>query len=145
MIIISTPFSDIFYKYNVLVEDNELLSRLTDEEYTELLELFLSKAKSVYFKSCKKDLSDVNTTTKVFNKDIDEQEQWIIAESMKLVWYEKQIYKEEKLRDRLTTKDYENSSPGNLLDKLTKLKLETKKSLDDMIISYSFDGFEGFK
>lgn len=140
----STPYSDIFYKYGVLVDDSELLSRLTDEEYTELLELFLSKAKSVYFKSCKKNLMDVDNTLKQFNEDIDEQEQWIICEAMKYIWYERQIYKEEKLRDRLTTKDYENSSPGNLLDKLTKLKLETKKSLDNMIISYSFDSFEGF-
>jgi len=140
----STPYSDIFYKYGVLVDDSELLSRLTDEEYTELLELFLSKAKSVYFKSCKKDLSDVDDTKKQFNETIDEQEQWIICEAMKYIWVEKQLYKEEKLRDKMTPKDYDNSSPANLIDKLTKLKIETKKSLDAMIISYSFDGFEGF-
>ena len=139
-----TLFSDIFYKYGVLVDDSELLSKLDDEEYTELLELFLSKAKSIYFKSCKKNLMDVDNVLKQFNEDIDEQEQWIICEAMKYIWCERQIYKEEKLRDRLTTKDYENSSPGNLLDKLIKLKLSTKKLLDEMIISYSFDNFEGF-
>ena len=140
-----TPYSNIFYKYGVLVEDSELLSRLTDNEYNELLELFLSKAKSVYFKSCKKDLIGVDNVLKEFIVDLDEQEQWIIAECMKYIWYERQLFKEEKLREKLTPKDYNAShSVGNLLDKLTTLKKETKKSLDEMLVSYSFDEFVGF-
>jgi hypothetical protein len=50
----STSFSDIFTKYNTLVEDSALLRVLTDEEYTELLEIFLSKAKSIHLKTVKK-------------------------------------------------------------------------------------------
>lgn len=140
----ATPYSEIFTKANILFEDADLLSRLTDAEYTELLELFLSKAKSVYFKKCKKDLTDVNDTLKQFNETLDDQEQWIIGECMKLVWYEKQVFKEEKLRDKIGTKDYDRKSPGNLLDKLLKVREDTQKSVEEKINSYTFDDFTGF-
>lgn len=140
----STPYSDIFAKANTLFEDAGLLSSLTDEEYNDLLELFLSKAKSVYFKKCRKDLTDVDDTLKQFNQTLDVQEEWIIAECIKYIWYERQVFKEEKLRDRLSTRDYDRKSPGNLLDKLIMLKKEAKRDLDAMLVSYSFDEFEGF-
>ena len=139
-----TPYEDIFYKFNALVEDNELLSRLSDDEYTELLELFLSKARSVYFKSCKKDLNDVDNIIKEFNEDLSEQEQWIIATAMRYIWVERQLFKEEKLRDKIGTKYYSFHSPANLIEKLTELKKEAKRSLNEMLISYSFDSFTGF-
>ena len=140
-----TPYKEIFDKANVLFTDAELLHRLSDEELNELLKLFLSKAKSVYFKSCKKNLDDVDDVLEQFNVDIDEQEQWLIAQSMRIVWLDKQIYREEKLRDRIGSRDYQMHSPGNLLDKLILLKKETKRELNELLISYSFDEFEGFK
>ena len=140
----TTPYSDIFTKFNILIEDPKLLGLLTDEEYTELLELFLSKAKSVYFKNCVTDLTDVDNALKQFNKTVSEQEQWIVAESMRYIWLEKQLYKEEKLRDRMSTKDYNRHSNAALLQRLIELKNDTRKNLEAMIVSYSFDSFQGF-
>lgn len=140
----STPYSDIFIKFSSLIEDAELLSRLTDDEYETLLEIFLSKAKTVYFKECKIDLSDVDSVLKQFNETVDEQSQWIIAEAMKFIWCESQLFKEEKLRNSIGSKDYDLYSPANLIDKLVKLKQQTKKTLDEMVVSYTFDSFEGF-
>ena len=139
-----TPYSDIFQKANVLFEDAELLHRLTDEEYTELLKLFLSKARSVYFKSCKKNLNNINDDFEEFNEDLDDQEQWVLAHCMRMIWLDRQIYREEKLRDKIGNRDYQIHSPGNLLDKLILLKKESKRELSDLLISYSFDGFNGF-
>lgn len=144
MIIISTPFSDIYTKANLLFEDAPLLSSLTDVEYSELLELFLSNSTSIQFKSCKKDLSDINTTTKVFNQDLDSEEQWILSYGIRLVWLERKLYKEENLRNKISTKDYNSFSGGNLIDKLTTLKKETEKDLKNKINSYTFNDFEGF-
>lgn len=139
-----TPYSDIFTKANILFSDVELLSALIDSEYTELLEIFLSKAK-IYFKSCKVDLSDIDDTLKQFNQTLNNEEQWIIAESIKLVWTERQLFKEEKLRDRMTTKDYNAShSTANLIDKLILLKNDAEKSLNNKIVSYTFNSFIGF-
>lgn len=142
---VSTPFANIFSKYGALVEDTELLSILTDSEYTELLEIFLSKAKSIYFKSCKKDLTAVDDILKEFNQTLSDEEQWIIAESMKLVWVERQLYKEQNLRDRLTTKDYNSFSKSALLGKLSELKNDTLKKLKALVVDYTFNDFGGFK
>lgn len=140
----ATPFTDIFTKANALFEDAKLLKSLTDEEYTELLTLFLSKATSVYFKSCLKDLTDISEDGDEFNETLDDEEQWIIAEGIKLIWLEKQLYKEEKLRNRIGNKDYQTYSPANLIDKLTVLINDAKQNLNSLIRSYELNDFEGY-
>jgi GTPase involved in cell partitioning and DNA repair len=140
-----TLYSSIFTKANILFEDAQLLANLTDEELTELLEIFLDKSKSIYFKNCKKDLTDVDNTLKQFNEDLTSEEEWILATGIRLVWLERKLYKEESLRDKLTTKDYNSShSTANLIEKLTMLKNETEKNLKNLVVDYSFNEFEGF-
>jgi len=141
----STPYTEIFKKANILFEDAPLLSRLTDDEYTEFLELFLSKTKSVYFKKCKKDLADVDNTLKQFNQNLSDEEQWICAQGVMLVWLERQLYKEEKLRDKMGTKDYSFFSPANMIQKLINLVNDARTQLRDMEIDYTFNSFTGFK
>ena len=41
----ATPYSDIYTKSSILFDDSNLLSILADEEYEELLQIFLNKAK----------------------------------------------------------------------------------------------------
>ena len=144
MINISTPFSDIYTKASILFDDANLLSNLTDDEYEDLLELFLSKSKSIYFKSCKKDLSDVDDVLKEFNEILDDEEQFILAEGIKLVWLERKLYKEENLRNKMGNRDYQIFSPANLIDKLMMLRDKTEKSLKQKVVDYSFNLFEGF-
>jgi len=139
-----TLFSDVYTKASILFDDANLLSNLTDDEYEDLLELFLSKSKSIYFKSCKKDLSDVDDVLKEFNEDLSLEEQWILATGIRLIWLERKLYKEENLRNRITTKDYNSFSGGNLIDKLTTLRDKTEKDLKQKVVDYSFNLFEGF-
>ena len=138
-----TPFSEIYTKSNILFDDAPLLGSLTDDEYDELLELFLSKSK-IYFKSCKKDLTDVDDVLKEFNEDLDDEEQWVLALGIRLVWLERKLYKEENLRNRITTKDYNSFSGGNLIDKLTTLRDKTEKDLKQKVVDYTFNSFSGF-
>lgn len=211
----STPYINIFNKYNAETTDSNLFADLTDKEMTELLEIFLSKSKSIYFKNCTKDLTDVETydyytktfiadginntfviddyptdpnedailmvckvnnvdiTTYTFdeetltftisstlvdddevicgydfsgqfNQTLDLQEEFILAKGMQMVWCDRQIYREEKLRDKIGTRDYTIHSPANLISKLIELRNMTKKDLQEMVVSYSFDSFEGF-
>jgi hypothetical protein len=140
----ATPFSDIYIKTNILFEDAGLLSKLTDTEYEELLELFLSKSKSIYFKSCEKDLTDVDNILKQFNETLSEQEQWVLATGIRLVWLERKLYNEENLRNKLSNRDYQTFSPANLIDKLILLRDKTEKDLQKLIVDYSFDSFVGF-
>lgn len=211
----STPYINIFNKYNAEVTDSNLFTDLTDAEMTEILDIFLSKSKSIYFKNCTKDLTDVEvydyytkefvadgisnefvidryptnpnsdailmvcrvndvdittytfdddtltfTITSIlvdedevicgydfsgqFNQDLSEQEEFILAKGMQITWLDRQIYREEKLRDKIGTRDYTIHSPANLIDKLIALRKLTKRDLQEMVVSYSFDSFEGF-
>jgi len=139
-----TLYSSIYTKANILFEDAQLLANLTDSELDELLEIFLDKSKSIYFKSCKKDLSDVDNTLKQFNEDLSSEEEWILALGIRLVWLERKLYKEENLRNRITTKDYNSFSGGNLIDKLTTLRDKTEKDLKQKVVDYTFNEFLGF-
>lgn len=138
-----TLFSEIYTKANILFDDAPLLGSLTDDEYDELLELFLSKAK-IYFKSCKKDLSDIDDVLKEFNETLDDEEQWILATGIRLVWLERKLYKEENLRNKMGNRDYQIFSPANLIDKLILLRDKTEKDLKQKVVDYSFNLFEGF-
>ena len=210
----SVPYTDIFNKFNLLIDDPVLFADLNDEEYTSLLELFLNKSKSVHFKYIQDVLSnyqvsdfytktfeyeysdefqierypgepnsetidlvckvndvdineyefdEVNLKFKInidldeedevvcgynfygqFNDDIADEVQWILATGMKLTWLERKLYAEQNLRNHWSNKDYSIHSPANLLEKLTKLKKDTQKDLDRMIISYTFNDFDGF-
>jgi len=140
----ATPFTDVYAKFNTITEDAKLFGLLTDDELEDLLEIFLSKSRTVYFKNCLIDLTDINTTTKQFNQAVDEQSQWILAEGMKLTWLERKLYAEENLRSKVSNKDYSYHSEGNLIDKLNELIKSTKVSMRDLTVSYSFDGFSGF-
>ena len=140
----ATPFLDVYTKFNTITEDAQLFSRLTDDELEDLLEIFLSKSRTVYFKNCLVDLTNVNTTTKQFNDTVDEQSQWVLAEGMKLTWLERKLYAEEKLRNKIGTKDYSYHSEANLIDKLNALIESTRVELRNLRVSYSFDDFAGF-
>lgn len=210
----SLPYIDIFKKYNTIPSDSKLLSILNNQELTQLLSLFLSKSKSVYFNNCKTDLSsfenplfyeqtfigdgvvdtfvisehpnnpnpnaisyfckvndvvvgftfDEETLTYMlndipdlndeiicgfdfcgqFNNDVTEEEQWLLANFMAIVWLDSKIMKEENLRSKITSKDYKQASEGNLMNNLIKLRQELKKEADQLINQYSFKGFAGF-
>jgi hypothetical protein len=79
-----------------------------------------------------------------YNEDLDDQEQWIIAYGMILSWVSHILFSEKKMKDRLTTKDYNSHSPANLLEKITELKNTAKIELRDLKNDYSFDNFTGF-
>ncbi len=139
-----TPYSNIFIKASALFKDANLLAELTDQEYEALLELFLSKAKSIYFRSCIKDLTNVDNELQQFNEDLTEQEQWILAEGIRLVWLEQQLYQAEKLRDKISTKDYSYHSSANMIDRLTILVNEARNDLRSHVNDYTFNLFSGF-
>lgn len=63
----ATSKMEVFNRFLSLVKDTDLCSLLTDQDMSELLELFLDESASVRFKNCKKDLSDA--TTPVFYRE----------------------------------------------------------------------------
>lgn len=82
-----------------------------------------------------------------FNDLSDEEEEicWILAHGMIIAWQSHIINNEKKMRERLTSKDFHSlHSPANLLEKLMLLRKESLKLYRDLVVSYSFNSFDGF-
>ena len=214
----STSWNKVFEKFLALIDDRELCALLNDEDMTELLSLFLNGAKSVYFKKCEKDLTDIiepeffrqsftgngtnndftitqgisefnsdsvemycsvdnvvlnsdeytyTEATKTFNipddptngamvvcgynyigefsQDLTDEELWILAWGMISVWNSSKLFSAEKMKERLSSKDWNSPhSPANLLDKLLLLRKQSLKEIKTLTVSYTFNGFSGF-
>lgn len=82
-----------------------------------------------------------------FVEDLSDEEQWILAHGMIIVWTSAQLRDYDKLREKMTNKDFNNLySPANLLDKLTNLRKESLREIKFLRVSYSkqsidFNGF----
>lgn len=55
----STPFTKIFNNFLALVDDSSICRGLTDEEITTRLWQYLENGHALWFRECKKDLSDI--------------------------------------------------------------------------------------
>lgn len=139
----ATPFQDVYDKFLNLIEDYEL-TLFPDEDLAFLLSNYLSRAISLDFKQCTKDLSDYDEDLKQFNVDLTGEEQWIIANGMVLSWLEPKIKRERLLRDAISDRDYKESSHANQLKELMNLESATREKLHSYIVSYTHNDFDGF-
>lgn len=138
----ATPFQDIYDKFLSLIEDYEL-TLFTDVELAYLLSNYLSRAVSLDFKQCIKDLTDFDKDLEQFNILLTGEEQWIIANGMVLSWLEPKIKRERLLRDAISDRDYKESSHANQLKELLNLETTTRDKLQGYIISYTHNDFDG--
>lgn len=138
----ATPFQDIYDKFLSLIDDYTL-ALITDEELEDLLSNYLSRAISLDFKQCRKDLNNIDKTIKQFNDELSLEEQWIIANGMVLSWLEPKLKRERLLRDAITDRDYKETSHANQLKELMNLEEITKRKLKEYIISYTHNDFDG--
>jgi hypothetical protein len=138
---VSTPFSNIYSKFTVLLKSFSL-STLDEETFNELINLWRDKASTLDFKACDKDLSDVNLVTEIFNETLTSEEQWIIAYSMLLTWVDYQIQDEYMLTPHFDTKDIKVSSIANHIDKLTKVQTKVEERFNKYLDSYKTSNFD---
>jgi len=211
----STPKNSVTTIFLSLINDRDLVVDLTDEQMTELLDLYLNDSSKLRFKACTKDLTDeeaydfhtdtfaadgiskvytitqypstpnasainyvctvngvavdytFNSTTLQFtldalpdaddavvcgyefvgqfNEDLTDEEIHILAHGMLLSYFSSILLKHENMKNSLSMKDYNAFSPANLLDKLTTIKKELQVDLRNLIVSYTFNDFEGFR
>lgn len=138
----ATPFQGIYDKFLSLIDDYEL-ALFNDDELDFLLVNYLSRAVSLDFKQCTKDLTDFDKDLKQFNEVLTNEEQWIIANGMVLSWLEPKIKRERLLRDAISDRDYKESSHANQLKELSNLESATRDKLRSYIISYTHNDFDG--
>jgi hypothetical protein len=80
-----------------------------------------------------------------FNQTLNSEEQWILANGMILGWLSGKMYNPTKLKERLSTTDWNSPhSPATLLKELKELYAMAENNLRNLVISYSFNGGHKF-
>jgi len=139
---LATPFQEVYDKFLTYIDDFELAT-LHPEDVEFLLSNYLSRAVSLDFKQCTKDLDDIDKDLKQFNEDLTSEEEWIIATGMVLSWLEPKIKRENLLRSAISDRDYKESSHANQLGKLIELEQLTRRRLKQYVVSYTHNGSDG--
>ena len=140
----ATSFDDINNKFITLIKEKELINDLTESELDELLDGYINFSSALYFKECKKDLTDIDSVSRQFNQDLDDEEQWIVAYGMTLNWISNKVLDETKLRGRFISKDYQSFSPANLIKVLDDIKTNLKAEMLSFKNSYNYNNFTGY-
>lgn len=134
----ATLFSSVYEKFLNQI-DSTSLAKMVDVEVEILMYNYLNQTASTDFSTCLVDLTDVDLVLKQFNNTISDEIQWILAEGMVLHWIiGSQLNKEENLKNKLGTKDYNLHSPANLLKEIQAIEKTTRTNLTNKIRQYGW-------
>lgn len=133
----ATKFTDIYNKAIFRFSDYSFLN-FNPEERDEILKSFLLSAKSDFVNSCSVDLDDYDLDKGIFNGDLSDEEQEILALGIAYYWLSMKTMDSQLLKNIMTRKDYNTYSPANLLKELSSLKTELRKEYRGRINEYSF-------
>jgi hypothetical protein len=119
------------------IDDFDLTS-LSEADMKVENKLTLSNAVTL-FKNCKQNLEH-NDDRETFTSTLTDEEQWILADYMRKVWFDENINKGNLIKLNLSDKDFKIFSPADKLRELGKLKQQYDKELRLRKIQYLYDG-----
>jgi len=134
----ATTYASIFQKFMHEIDDFDLTSMDEDDMEVEN-KLTLSKAVTL-FKKCKQLLTR-SDTTETFTNTLTEEEEWILADYMRKVWFDGIVNNGDLLKLNLSDKDFKLFSPSDKLQVLSKLKTQYEKELKLRVNDYLYDGY----
>jgi hypothetical protein len=102
----------------------------------EILDGYLMKA-IVRFKACQIDLTDKDDIVRQFNNTLTDEICYIFAVCMKKPWLSDKIYNLELLEQRLSPKDWKQTSQAEHLTRLLDLKKDLEADISKMIVDYT--------
>ena len=103
-----TPVSDIYARISVLIEDSRYC-KLSDEEIEYIFEKFVENEFGEKF--IQKTINNDNEE----EEDLDLDEQVILAHGMIISWHDTVVLRDQFLKQRLNTKDFQQLSNATML------------------------------
>ena len=118
--------------------------RLDDNNRTEIVDGYLKRAVSAFRKNCRYDLfSTCDDDAREFAVDISDDDLdelvEIISEGMVVQWLKPYIYQQEILQNTISTRDYSQYSPAELLNRVGSTYNQAKSDYTQMIREYSYN------
>ena len=133
----ATKFTDIYNRAIFRFSDYSFLE-FRPEKRDEILSSFLMSAKSDFVNSCSTNLNDYDLDKGIFNNDLTDEEQEILALGIAYYWLSMKTMDSQLLKNIMTRKDYNTYSPANLLKELSALKTSLKQEFRGRINEYSY-------
>lgn len=87
---------------------------------------------------CRQDLSKRNEENTAFEADLTKDEIDILCNYMMCEWIKPYLYSSELLRERLSTKDYGEYSPANLIAQMNTVYKDTVKRARLLAVNYTY-------
>lgn len=129
----ATPIYEIYNLFLNQIDDN-ILACLADEVVEDMLYTYLLGS-ITEFNTC---IKEIKIEGDMINCDLDLDEKFILVRGMIIYWLNPKILSEKTIRNRMTSRDYSQYSPANLLDKLLNLKESTQRDQKRAKIKYSY-------
>lgn len=139
----STPFSLVFERFQNKIQDYTIdqLYKQSVDIYESYLIVFLKSALTKFF-GCKINLSDRDDAAKIFNSNLTEKEQEILACLMVVEWAEKETNNIMDMRLALSNSDFKRYAESqNLKEKRDLLQMHVERA-DRLMIEYSLENFD---
>ena len=131
----ATAFTDVYSSFLDKVNDYDLAD-MVQADAQEFMRGLLNQAVIRFLESCKKDLTQTDSSG--FTEDLDLMEIDILTEGMVEAWLKPIRNNLDLLRNTLSTKDFTTFSPANLLDKVSNTYSMAHANFLSRIKEYSF-------
>lgn len=128
-----TTSDEIFDVFTSKLSDYRYLE-YTDDELKNEFDRLLRNAMSRFY-ACDK-LTSYNKDLKEFSEKLLYDEVDILSELMVLFWMAREVSNIERFNDRLSSKDFQNHSKANLLDKILNSKKDKSNEVDKIMAEY---------
>ena len=132
-----TPYSDVIDVFMQMIFEHKLIV-LTETERDGWVEALLFTACAKFNKTCRKDLALRDEENKCFEEELEDKEIDVLCNYMIYEWLKPYIYSSELLRERLSTRDYTEHSPANLIDKINIVFDNARKQARLLAVDYTY-------
>jgi hypothetical protein len=138
-----TPFSDINELFLSGVKDYQIDKLYTASVASAEAYLLPFMIKAITkFKSCKRDLSDRNDSTKQFNQTLTDEDKTILSDLMRIEWLTKETNDILQMRLHLQDADFKTYSEAQNLKEKRELLNATRETVDKEITQYSYSNLD---
>lgn len=136
----ATPFSEPINIFLMKISDLKIVS-LPDAERNEIvnnvLKIACSRIRRTVFKTTGTDLYKLNDDNTGFYENLDDDLINIISEFMVVEWLKPYVLDSENLQNCLSTSDFNNYSPANLLKELGNVYKSSLKEATRLLRDYT--------
>lgn len=133
----NTSFKEIYSMFFHKITDFNFL-RMEEENIDEICKNYLKKA-IIKFRKCKEDLRDRDDINEMFNFQVSDEVQEILATLMVVEWATPLVYNIMIMKQFLGDKDFKHYSQANHLEKLILLRDGAIEESDQAIVLYTYD------